>query len=72
MPTLGFGLPLRFSPKPSASPSLTSGPKLIAADGPRKLAKRIEEGDYFGAGVRVLDLLFCDDEVRFAPGVELR
>jgi DNA-binding response OmpR family regulator len=46
MPALDFGLPLRFSPKPSASPShlgqrtATSGPKLIATDGPRKLAKR--------------------------------
>ena len=46
MPALGFGLPLRFSPKPSASPSLyavqqlaTSGPKLTATAGPRKLAK---------------------------------
>jgi hypothetical protein len=31
----------------------------------------VEEGDYFGAGERVLDLLFCNNEVRFAPGVEL-
>jgi hypothetical protein len=47
MPALGSGLPLRSSPKPSASPShyaeqqtAASGPKLIATDGPRKLAKR--------------------------------
>jgi hypothetical protein len=48
MPALDFGLTLRSSPKPSASPShyavqqtSTGGPKLIATDGPRILAKRI-------------------------------
>ena len=85
MPALGFGLTLRSSPKPSASPShqdvqqtATGGPKLIATNGPRILAKRsfifsdsFREGAAMEFTDKELECVDCGAAFLFSAGEQM-